>query len=171
MQKLIRTIHLQKGQTIIEAVVALVTILLILTAIAVVIVSGLYNSTYIKNQNEANKFAQQGMELVRNIQQNSLSTFKGYVDSAVLYCIDDQTSSLYSQDCTNTGVNTGSSFNRTIEFTKNASECNNSNQATQSLKVNVTVRWSSSKCPADNTYCHKSELVSCMPYIYPGSNP
>ena len=59
---------LQKGQTMIEAIVALVTILLIVTAIAIVIVNGLYNSSYIKNQNEANKLAQQGMEFVRNIQ-------------------------------------------------------------------------------------------------------
>ena len=45
----------QSGQTIIEAVVALMTILLIMTAIAIVIISGLYNSRFIKNQNEANK--------------------------------------------------------------------------------------------------------------------
>lgn len=161
----------QKGQTIIEAVVALVTILLILTAIAIVIVSGLYNSTYIKNQNEANKYAQQGMELVRNIQKNDLSTFKTYVDSGVTYCVDDQTSTLYSDNCLDKGVNTGTSFNRTIEFTPNSTECNNTNPTTSALRVTVTVRWSSSKCSSDGTFCHQSQLVSCMPYVYPESNP
>lgn len=161
----------QRGQTIIEAIVALVTILLIITAIAIVIVSGLSNSSFIKNQNEANKYAQQGIELVRNIQQNDLEQFKGYIDAGVTHCIDEQTSSLYSQGCSATGVNTGNSFNRTVEFSSGGAECNNSNPSTSALKVRVIVKWSTSKCPSTNTYCHSSELVSCMPYVYPASNP
>ena len=75
-----------KGQTIIEAVVALATILLIIAAIAVVIVNALYNSQFIKNQNEANKYAQQGMEFVKDLAQNDISAFAQY-DSGT-YCID-----------------------------------------------------------------------------------
>ena len=66
----------QQGQTIIEAVVALATLMIIITAIAVVMMNGLYNSQFIKSQNEANKYAQEAIEVVRNTQKNDLQTFK-----------------------------------------------------------------------------------------------
>lgn len=161
----------QSGQTIIEAIIALVIILVIITAIAVVIVNGLYNSSFIKNQNEANKYAQQGIETVRNVQQNNLEIFKGYVDSGEPHCIDEQSGTLYSLNCVDDVANTGGVYNRTVEFATGGAECNNSNPSTSSLKVTVRVKWTSSKCPQSDTFCHKSELVSCMPYIYPASNP
>jgi len=169
----------QSGQTIIEAIVALVTILLIITAIAIVIVSGLYNSSFIKNQNEANKYAQQGIELVRNIQKNDLKTFRGYVDDSdpeedyPYYCIDEQTSTLYGDTCSNTGINTATSFNRVVEFSPGGGDCQAAftDSTTAAARVTVTVKWSSSKCPASNTFCHESKLVTCMPYVYPASNP
>lgn len=160
----------QSGQTIIEAIVALVTILLIVTAIAIVIVNGLYNSSFIKNQNEANKYAQQGMELVRDIQKNDLESFQGFVNSG-MHCINEATSVIESVGCSDTSINTGSAYNRIITFSTDPVICESTNQPTGSLKVTVTVKWSSSKCPNTNTFCHKSELVSCMPYIYPASLP
>lgn len=162
----------QSGQTIIEAVVALVTILLIVTAIAIVIVNGLYNSAFIKNQNEANKYAQQGMELVRNIHRNNLEIFQSY-SSSLPYCIDESTSALVSgSNCNSNQVNiTNTSFNRTVNFSSGLSECGSTNPNTSAKLVKVLVKWSSSKCPSNNTFCHKSELATCMPYVYPASNP
>jgi len=162
----------QNGQTIIEAVVALVTILLIVTAIAIVIVNGLYNSAFIKNQNEANKYAQQGMELVRNIHKNDLTAFRDlFINSAVVHCIDATTSSIYNSGCTDTVVNVGGFYNRTISFSPGGTICESTNTLTSAVKVTVKVKWSSSKCPQNNTFCHKSELASCMSYVYPASNP
>lgn len=155
----------QKGQTIIEAMVALVTILLIITAISIVIVNGLYNSRFIKNQNEANKYAQQGIEFVRNIQTNDLNTFKAF-DQNSTYCIDNVNSTLTATNCDTTGVNTGTYYNRTVAFAPGGSECLNTE-----VKVTVTVKWSSTKCPNTNTFCHKSVLAACMPYNYTQSNP
>ncbi len=157
----------QRGQTLIEAMVALVVILMILTAISIVIVNGLYNSRFIKNQNEANKYAQQGIELVRNIQKNDLNTFKTFESSIAPYlCIDEANSTLTSTNCSDTGVNTGTSYNRTIEFSPPGGECDSTD-----LKVTVTVRWSSTKCPASTTFCHKSVLVSCMQKSTTQSDP
>lgn len=155
----------QKGQTIIEAIVALMTILLIITAIAIVIVNGLYNSQFIKNQNEANKYAQQGIEFVRNIQRNDLNKF-GNLDQNSVYCIDTVDNLLTTTDCNDTSANTGTTFNRTVIFTPSGGQCPNTE-----IKVTVRVKWSSSKCPSSNTYCHKSELIACMPYAYPASHP
>lgn len=154
--------NFQKGQTIIEALVALSTILLIITAISIVVVSGIYNSTYIKNQNEANKYAQQGIEIVRNIQQNNLSVFANY-DQISTYCISTISETLTTDNCD--GVNVGSVFKRIIHFSQGASPCQSGE-----TKVIVDVSWSSSKC-SGSTFCHKSELVACMPYNFPASKP
>lgn len=161
----------QKGQTLIEAVVALMTILIIITAIAIVIVNGLYNSQFVKNQNEANKLAQEGIEIVRNIQKNDLLAFRGFLNAAALHCIASGSATLYNQECSDEGINTGTLFNRTITFTPNPQECDSTNASTEELKATVTVKWGSSKCPSSNTLCHSSVLESCMPYELPQSNP
>lgn len=159
----------QQGQTIIEAVVALATLMIIITAIAVVMMNGLYNSQFIKSQNEANKYAQEAIEVVRNTQKNDLKTFKSYIDAAVLFCLNDQ-GTIYSTGCTADTVNTAGTYARTIEFSPNASECLNATTSAD-LQVTVDVKWSSTKCPANDTFCHESKLVTCMPYKYPESNP
>ena len=162
----------QNGQTIIEAVVALMTILLIITAIAIVIVNGLYNSQFIKNQNEANKLAQQGIEFVKNIQINDLGGFSSLVKnedgsiSTSTFCIDEQNNTLTTNGCVADVINTASNFNRTITFFPPGSECNSTE-----VKVTTTVSWSSTKCPVSKRFCHKSELVGCMPFNLPASNP
>ena len=156
---------LQKGQTIIEAIVALVTILLIVTAIAIVIVNGLYNSSYIKNQNEANKLAQQGMEFVRNIQQNDLATFKAYGQNTSALCMDEAQNKLVTDRCFTDTVNTGTAFNRTI-LLSSGGDC-----LSTETKVVVNVKWTTSKCPPTNTFCHGTVLASCMPFTLPANDP
>ena len=155
----------QKGQTLLEAIVALATILIIITAIAVVIVNALYNSQYIRSQNEANKYAQEGIEFVRNIQKNDLGAF-GSFNQNTTYCIDEENNTLTTTGCDTAAVNTGTSHIRTVTFSPGAGQC-----IASEVKVGVTVAWSTSKCPSTNTFCHKSELVSCMPYQYPASQP
>lgn len=152
----------EKGQTIIEAVVALSIILLIISAIAIVIVNALYNSQFIRNQNTANKYAQQGMEFVKNLQQNNLSSFALYDNGT--YCIDTTLSPSALTSICDT-INAGSP-KRTIDFIRGSSEC-----STIETKVTVTVKWSSTKCPSSNTFCHQSKLISCMPYQVWLSNP
>jgi Tfp pilus assembly protein PilV len=166
---------LQKGQTMIEAIVALMTILLIITAIAVVITNGLYNSQFIKNQNEANKYAQQGMELVRNIQQNDLEEFSQPNFQNTTLCIDENTQTLIDDSQICAGINTGKYYNRTITFSQGAEPCvgiepTGTALAVSETKVTVTVAWSSSKCDKTNTFCHKSVLQACLPDKLSGSN-
>lgn len=162
---------LQSGQSMIEAIVALVTILIIITAIAIVIVNGLYNSTFIKNQNEANKFAQQGIEFVRNIQKNDLPSFRQYATNPGNYCIDEVNNILITDGCQENTVNLGTAYNRIITFSPGITECESPNITTNATEVTVIVSWSSSKCPQTDTFCHESKLIACMPYIYPASNP
>lgn len=147
----------QKGQSLIEAMVALMTILLVITAIAIVTVSGLYNSQFVKNQNETNKLAQQGMEFVKNIQANDLKTFAAFGQN-ITYCIDEANSTLTVVNCSLSAINTGKYYNRTVIFSPGLSECGGSSEE----MVTVVVSWSSSKCKSP--FCHKSELKTCMTY-------
>ena len=163
----------QKGQTIIEAIVALMTILIILTAISIVIVNGLYNSRFIKNQNEANKYAQQGIEFVRNMQKNDLEQFGelvlddlGEVPEFSTFCIDEENNTLTSDNCVPNTANLAGTYNRTVSFSPPGSKCHDSE-----IITSVSVKWSSSKCPESNRYCHMSQLESCLPFEYPATNP
>ena len=63
--------------------------------------------------------------------------------------------SLIAGSCT--AVNLANSFKREVEFTQASSiECGNS------TKVIVNVYWASGKCGPTNTFCHKSQLISCF---------
>lgn len=148
-----------KGQTIIEAIIALAAIILILTSISIVVINSVNNSQFIKNQNIGNKYAQQAFELVRGIQKNDLTQFASYTGGP--YCINESDNPpLPTQlNCDPTTANIDSTFIRTIYFDQGASPCD----ITQT-RLRVSVAWSSGKCPFNNRFCHKAELVSCLRY-------
>lgn len=151
----------QKGQTLIEATVALASIILTLTAITIAVTTSVSNSTFIKNQTVAAKYAQQGMEYIRQLRNNQDACLnsKGAPPAANdTYCFNEVGASCNTTfvggACTQ--VNLGSGFKRQVEFTQNSSDCSGG------IKVVVDVFFSSNKCPSTNTFCHKSELISCF---------
>jgi len=157
----------QNGQTIIEAVVALAAVFVIVAAIAVVILNAVNNSQFVKNQNLANKYAQQGMEYVRGIQAGNLDEFNTLSGS---YGMGDSGSELTEESLT---VNVGSSHIRNLYIVENEEPCINTGSVVpeeQNIglkKVTVEVRWSSGKCGSSETedrFCHDTTLVSCIPY-------
>ena len=139
-----------RGQTIIEALVALSIILLVITSISVVIISSLYNSQFIKEQNTANKYSQQGMEFMRSFQKNNLDQL--VILASGTYCISGDA----LMPCGTPQIL--GNHNRIIDLTKDALPC-----ATGEMRVTVTTSWASSKC-ASGTYCHESEITSCLVY-------
>lgn len=138
------------GQTIIEAVVALSVIMIIIAAVAITVTISLNNSLFIKNQNQANKYAQQGMEYLRNMEANDSSKFNSYTGVA---CMDESFAITTPFGSCNTNIQ--NTFKRTISFDKNTADCSGT-------RVTVSVSWSSAKCSASNTFCHKSQLISCF---------
>lgn len=150
----------EKGQTIIEAIVALAAIFVIVTAITIAIVNAISNSQFVKNQNLANKYAQQGMEFVRGIHADNIEEFQiltgGYAyGENDLGLIPGETSV----------VNIGNSHIRNIFFTDDEQPCLNDDGSSINLKkVTVTVKWSSGKCSSDDRFCHDTSIVSCIPY-------
>ncbi|MBI2195691.1 MAG: hypothetical protein HYU48_01445 [Candidatus Levybacteria bacterium] len=65
----------QKGQTLIEALIGLAVAVAIISAIVIAVISSLSNAQLTKNQNQANHYAQEGMEIVRQIRNSSWTSF------------------------------------------------------------------------------------------------
>lgn len=148
----------KNGQTLLEVVIALSAILITLAAISVVITTSVANSTFIKNQGLASKYAQQGMEYIRYLRNNDYLTYKSYVPGInqpfVTYCLNG--SNVFGSESSCNGViNLGGVFIRTVTFEVGTGQCNNTTQ------VAVNVKWKSNKC-GSGTFCHKAELVSCF---------
>jgi len=158
-----------KGQTLIEAIVALVALLITLAAISISIVIAISNSTYVKNQNLASKYAQQGMEYFRNLKANNsvvpVDPPEYFKTLSGDYCFDDDNNLTKSNgDCVVNISDNQISFKRKVNFENNPSLCNGT-------KVTVSVSWTSGKCTNENNrYCHKSQLVSCFT-DQPGNQP
>lgn len=154
------TKNLEKGQTIIEAIVALAAIFVIVAAIAVAVISAVSNSQFIKNQNLANKYAQQGMEFVRGVHADNIQQFQALTGS---YALGENDTTLTAGESLT--VNIGGGHIRNVHFADDEEPCVNDDGSSINLKkVTVEVNWSSGKCSADDRFCHDATLVSCIPY-------
>ncbi len=71
----------QKGQTLIELIISVALILIIITGVTMLTVKGLQNSQFSRNQVQATKLAQEGIEKMRTIRDNSF-TICGWALSA-----------------------------------------------------------------------------------------
>src|SRR3989338_6084252 len=68
----------QSGQTLLEALVALATAVVIISAMTVTVLSSLNNAQFSKNQNQATLYAQQGIEFLKNQAQYNWNLIAGY---------------------------------------------------------------------------------------------
>lgn len=139
-----------KGQTLIEVLVALATAGIVITAITVVVSASLNNAQFTKNQNAATNYAQQGMELVRQLRDSDIVTFRTYSGT---YCLakNQTTLGIPQSTCSSANVDI---FTRSVVITQGGCAANNA-------QVSVSVAWTDGKCPA-NSNCHKVPLVSCL---------
>lgn len=167
MRKFIASIFEQNsGQTLIEAIVALSALLISLAGISIAVIYAVNNTTFIKNQNLANKYAQQGMEYLKNktdngemvtlnppVQNKSQDDFRNLSGE---FCFDENYNiSSSTGGCT---TNIQDFFERSVDFEQDM--CGG--KPFSGSEATVTVKWTSSKCPSDNTYCHKAEFHSCF---------
>lgn len=151
------------GQTLIEALVALSIAVVIIAAIVNLVISSLNSTTYSKDQNLATTYAQEGIETVRKLVNQSYTQFKkNYTASSYCLCKNNnllissgkcsQTAPRGNCDSIKTGI-----FIREIEFVHTSPDCQNN------LKASVTVSWSDNKCTDNlNLYCHEVAVSSCF---------
>jgi len=151
-----------KGQTLIEVLVGLATAVVILSAITLATLTSLDNIEFSKNQNQATQYANQGMELIRNMRDTQYSLFSQLSNH---YCMAKSCRSLTSapgmcgssltQVACGQNVDT---FVREVFFEKQSTTCQGVN-----TKVTVSVSWFDTKCQSSTSpFCHQVVIVSCF---------
>lgn len=83
----------QRGQTLIEVLIALIIVTLVLTTVVVAVVLGISSSRFSRNKSRAAFLAQEGMEWLRG-QRNQLGwvEFASWASpSGAVYCLDTLT--------------------------------------------------------------------------------
>jgi len=143
----------QNGQTLIEALVALGAAVIVLSAITVAVISALNNVQYTKNQNQATQYAQQAIEIMRQIGQSDWAYLSSKVNKN--YCLPEGSNTLEDISANGCGQNIGI-FVREVDIEQNSQSCSGN------ISITVTVRWSDGKCSLSNPYCHKVNLNSCL---------
>lgn len=152
----------QKGQSMLEAVAALGVIAIVMTALTIAVLLGLGNSGYSKKNNIATQYAQQGMELIRNMRETDGAAFWGaslgsgsyYLDASNTFQSADNICSGQTPTATTSNMGSGSNYIRTVCVDSTAA-------AGCDKKVTVSVWWQDGKCPS-NGYCKKASITSCF---------
>lgn len=156
----------EKGQTLIEILLAFSVSILILSAIAIGITTSLSNAQYTKNQNLANSYAQEGMAIVRKIRDSGWPVFSSY-ESSIVYCIGPNSTDLIlaspSSLCRQNDYIIGGVFAREVKLVHY--EDDSSNGCSGGSKATVKVSWSDNKCAVNNSFCHNTELITCLSNI------
>lgn len=158
------------GQSLIEVLAVLSIAAIVISATVTSVLSSLSTAQYSRNQNTATQYAQQGMEIMRQVQVNNWNSFKNYSGT---YCLAEKCTKL---DNTNPAcwLKAGAlcsenieRFIREVQVEPQSSRCDPPTPAppaipfmTNNSKVTVTVYWKDSHC--SGTYCQKVELVSCF---------
>ncbi|OGH11414.1 MAG: hypothetical protein A3B38_01130 [Candidatus Levybacteria bacterium RIFCSPLOWO2_01_FULL_36_13] len=151
----------ENGQGLIEAMVALGAAVIVISTIAVAVITAVNNSDFSKNQNTASAYAQQGLEIVRDKAENNWTTFSTYTST---YCLNKDVTDLATRpDSQGNCALIDNVFVRKINISQNDSNCTNGTGS----KVKSMVSWSDGKCTdtVNNKYCHTVQLESCMANI------
>lgn len=138
-----------RGQMLIEALVALSIFLIALTAITVTVVTAVSNSRFAQDQNAANKYAQAGIEQIKNRGYTSVKNLTG------TWAMGDNNALV---SLPSTPVNIEQKYKRDATFTPGIP----GGVCAGGIRVEVIVKWNSPKCQASNTFCHQSKQTTCM---------
>ncbi len=165
---------LEKGQSLVEVLVGLTTAVMILGAITVATISSLNNAVYGKNQNLATEYAQQAIEIVRNLRDRNYSSFSQLNGN---YCLAKTCDKIdpaggLNDPCgpksvlcdQNVGGENADIFVRQVMITKNDPTCqaNPSPAPNQEIKVIASVAWFDGKCSSAKIFCHTVTLSTCL---------
>jgi len=149
----------ERGQTLLETLLALSVSVFILGAITTVVISSLNSAQFTKNQNLAGQYAREGMEIVRKIRDSGTWTAFSGIDG--IYCLSSGSASLPSSSAScPPPPNIAGIFIREINIISNSSDCPSATPP-NGTKVTSKVSWTDGKCPP-NVYCHKAEITSCL---------
>lgn len=155
----------QKGQTLLEILLAFSVSILVLSAIVIGITTSLSNTQYTKNQNLANSYAKEAMTVLRQTKESDWTKFISYTQA--LYCLSQNSVVLTEPQSGSCGQNVAGVFSREVKFEHVSESCiadpNCSGPSClRGSKVAVKVSWADNKCPIGNPICHNVELITCF---------
>ena len=150
-----------KGETLIEVLIALSVAVVLVTAIAVVGISSLNNAQFVQSQDQSSDYAQEGMELIRNVRNRDYVGFRTYSGT---YCFGEEQTILGASVPSCTTLNIRDKYVRSVIIQQDGG-C-----GATFARATVRVAWSDGKC-ASGTFCHKSEATSCFSTVQPVTGP
>jgi len=149
----------EKGQSLVEAIIAMTAAILIVSSIVAAVVTSLNNAQFSKYQNLATQYAQEGIEVVKNLSVANWSSF--YSLTSTDYCLPEGSSVLtVVAPCEPNVYQVGSTFifKRSIKLERDNADC-----SSVGTKVTSTVAWSDSRCTSSgDIYCHSVVLHTCV---------
>lgn len=153
--KVLENRNLQAGQSLIEALLALAFAVVIITAVVIAVITSLNNTTFTKNQNLASQYAQEGIDIARNMRDSSYAEFKALPNNKS-YCAGADGKLSTDSFCTVDGFERRVFLDHTGLDEKGIPRC----QAGSSFVASI-VSWIDSKCTG-STACHSVQLDSCF---------
>lgn len=126
------------GQTMVEIIIVIGITLLLVTGLVSATTSSLKAGNFSRAKSQANKYAQEGVELTRALRDSSWLTFSQYSGN---YCLNAAGVFSSSETC---NVNIDGKFSRSVNFS----------WQNPKMVVVVRVRW------RDQLTAHQSELTT-----------
>ena len=165
--KLLRLSYRLRGDSLIEVAIALGVVAILLTITTISITTSLGNAQESKNRNQATAYAQQAIEVTRQMRDTSWTSFSSLNNAT--YCMAD-TCTQVSNTAGSCGPKVGSScgknvgnFSREVSLTTTASCPTVSTTQVDNIKVTVKVAWESTACiSSGNPFCKAVTLESCL---------
>lgn len=160
-----KNLESQKGSALLEAVIALGAVVMAVAGIAIVIASSASNATFIQNQNQANKFAQEGIEYIKSIKDDSYTNFLSTFQTGTTYCFGESFNPVIdTNNCIGDGnrLENGRFIRKVTVSNSSANRCGDADIA-NTRAIRVEVLWQSGKCDVNtNSFCHSSVMESCF---------
>lgn len=158
----------EKGQSLLEALIALGAATIVMSAIAVAVITSVNNSDFSKYLNQATQYSQQGVEVLKQQSLSNWGTFSGYQSGSV-YCFPQDVTQFKAPTgvICDPNIGTNNFFIRNAIITKGSTSCpgNPNIVANRGTLVSVSTSWTDGKCPAqnpNNTYCHNATFNTCI---------
>lgn len=148
----------QEGQLLIEAIVAMALVGIIITGLVTALTYSVNNTNVSKDQNLATSYAQEGLDIARNMKDSNSSTFFTLANGS--YCVNSAAS---ITSCVNCLTVTGTKYCRQIyvnQAGRNSSNTQICTNGTSSFVASI-VTWTDNRC-RNGAICHKAELDSCF---------
>ena len=153
----------ESGISLIEVLFALGVLTVVLTALTSNVLTALRNTDFSKNENLATSYAQEGLEIARQMRDSDYATFSSLSGH---YCLASNCGAIgvgsgcgvSSNMCS--AKNIGPNFSRDVEVLQNGASGNDCNiQGANAIKVVSTISWDDGKC--GGTLCRTVAVTSC----------